>query len=266
MAIDPSIEAARPRGARRTHARDPVRTGVVRAQNERDYAGSAHPEFTLMLRALAIALLALLGGCNMVITQEPLFSQADAAGAARLREGVWAQPPAEKCAFDEAAPIKTWPSCANGLVVARDTLSGYSGQGDQRQWNSTPYVLAAGEPRVMQFYLTDSLGHSALAPALYIYIDLNPTRFDDQGRITEFQTWFAMCGPPPPQKAIANPDKGAAQTLRMGTLHPLAGLTMDKDGNNCTTASQDAVRRAAAASRAWSDEIATDRWLRDGDQ
>ena len=54
---------------------------------------------------------------------------------------------------------------------------------------------------------------------------------------------------------------------RYGTLHPLRGLTMDADGNDCTTASQATARLAAKASQAWTkpDSLNSDHWVRDGD-
>ena len=56
--------------------------------------------------------------------------------------------------------------------------------------------------------------------------------------------------------------------MRMGTLEPLSGLTMDKDDNNCTTTSQAVVQAAAKASVQWRkpEDTTEDRWVRAGDR
>ena len=62
---------------------------------------------------LAICAALLLGACNMVHSDHPLFTAADAAGAASFRPGVWADPD-PGCDFDPNLPVKQWPDCAHG--------------------------------------------------------------------------------------------------------------------------------------------------------
>ena len=117
-------------------------------------------------RSLAAALsLAVLGACNVVMTNAPVFSPADAAGAPALREGVWRQDGGDAgCKFDERQPLGTWPACANAVVIKGGALGGYRAQGDKKTWVSTPYILASGSPRVLQTYLDAEIGGVGLGP------------------------------------------------------------------------------------------------------
>lgn len=209
---------------------------------------------------LILAALSLLGACNMVITQQPVFSRLDAYGAPQLRQGVWDQPPSAACQFDKSAPLKTWPSCAQGAVVEPFKMSGFNDNNGKRAWTSLDYVLGWGRPQVLQAYLTSATGDPLPMPAFYFYIAVHPTQTDNLGRITAYKSWPVMCGPPPPAGA-KGPDGG---TPRYGTLSPLPGLTMDQGGNNCSTASKAAIRGAAGQSRAWNKEITASHWVRDG--
>jgi hypothetical protein len=213
-------------------------------------------------RVLVLAALALLGACNMVVTRDPVFSQADAAGAPVLRPGVWNGDPKDDCKVDEGRPLSEWPSCANGFVVMDDHRVGdFSDQGGKRAWSTTDYVLAAGPPRVMQVHLTG--GTDAMLPAAYFYAGYQPLKFDDQGRIVAGRAWFVICGPPPAQPA---PDSQEPAKQRMGTLHPFAGLTMDSDGNNCAPESPAALLNAARESRGLTapKDLSGSHWVRDG--
>jgi hypothetical protein len=207
--------------------------------------------------------LALLGACNMVMTKTPVFTLADAAGAPALKPGVWRQDGGDpSCQFDESQPYESWPACANGVVIKDGVMGAYRIQGDSKTWVSTPFILASGSPRVFQTYLDATIGMTSLPP-VYFYVALDPTASDDHGRITAFTSWIVLCGPPPPPGAMM-PD---GKTTRNGTLEPLPGLTMDASGNDCDTASPDAVRGAARASRQWAKptDITHDHWVRDGE-
>jgi hypothetical protein len=217
---------------------------------------------------LAIVGLLLLGACNMVVSKTPLFSKADTAGLAQLRPGVWRETPKDPCDFDETTPFAAWPSCANGFVVNGGQVGGYDTDANgKKTWTSVELVVAGGEPRVMQVLMKDlgvkGLGELPFGP-MYLYVAAHPTKSDAQGRIVAFSSWPILCGPPPPPDA-KGPD---GNSIRMGTLEPLPGLTMDKDGNNCTTTSQAVVQAAAKSSEQWRkpEDITEDRWVRDGDR
>jgi len=216
-----------------------------------------------MRLVLAIVALALLSGCNVVMTKDPLFTKADEAGAAPMRPGVWDTEPAPDCKVDESKPLTEWPSCASGFVVRGDGTAGsYKMQDGKPVWQSAPFIVAAGDPLVFQAQMTGSLGDAAMPP-VYVYAAVKPTKLDDQGRIVASVSWPVLCGPQPPKDA-----KGADGNQRSGTLHPFAGLTMDASANDCTTTSQDAVRGAAGASRKFTaaSDISSSHWVRDGDK
>lgn len=214
---------------------------------------------------LALAVLALLGACNMVVTKDPVFSRADGAGAASMRPGVWnGDSSSADCKVDESKPLSQWPECANGFVVLDDhRLGSFVDQSGARAWSTTEYVLAGGEPRILQVHVT--LGTDPVMPTVYLYAAYRPTRFDDQGRIVAGQSWVVICGPPPPAPASSSGTHGKPRT---GTLHPFRGLTMDSDGNNCTPDSPAALREAARQSRALTapKDISASHWVRDGDK
>lgn len=221
-----------------------------------------------MLRSLPIiAGLLLLGACNMVVTTTPLFSKADTAGEAQLRPGVWRETPKDPCDFDETKPFADWPGCANGFVVKDGQVGGYNTDANgKKTWTSSDLIVAGGEPRVMQVLMKDlgvkGLGDLPFGP-MYLYAAAHPTKTDAQGRIVAFTSWPILCGPPPPSDA-----KTPSGGMRMGTLEPLPGLTMDKDDNNCTTTSQSVVHAAANANAQWRkpEDTTDDRWVRDGDR
>jgi hypothetical protein len=223
--------------------------------------------FPLLFAALLGPLL--LGGCNMVYAEAPIFTQADAAGAPQLRPGLWAKRTAD-CTFDPAKPIADWPECADPSVVTAERV------GDPEDpAKLVPYVLAAGDPRVMQLEVRPDTDK----PLVWLFAGLKPLKTDAQGRITEARTWMVLCGPPPPPKPDApekaipedeTPDQTAAriqadidaQMNASVTREPLPGLTI-KDGM-CVATERDPVRNAARASAAWDEgEPAVIYWVRD---
>jgi len=214
-----------------------------------------------MRMALLAALL--LGGCNMVLTPTPMLTKADEGGAPGFKPGVWRGKDDPACAVDEHAPLDSWPGCANGAVVGDDDISVYQTVNGQRTAKAkVAYVLAAGEPRLLQI----SLAGVPLGPALslslsgYVYGGLRPTKTDEAGRITAYSAWLVLCGPPPP------PNAHGANTS-FATLAPFPGIVMDKTRQNCTTNSVAALRQAAVESAKLSDASpSTSYWVRDGDR
>jgi len=220
---------------------------------------------------LLLAAALMLGGCNMVYAEKAIFTQADAAGAPQLRPGLWVQHKPD-CDFDEAKPIAQWPECADPSLVTATTVGDMTDPTKQ-----TPYVLAGGDPRVLQIEVTPDPDK----PTIWIFAGLKPLKTDSQGRITEARTWMVQCGPPPPKppEDAAPPADEAApasgeqtadsiqadvdrQMAASVTREPLPGLTI-KDGM-CTATERDPVRNAAAASLAWDeDPPSVIHWVRD---
>jgi hypothetical protein len=218
--------------------------------------------------------LTLLSGCNVVMTKEPLFTQADAAGAPSLRPGVWLFFKEADCKVDESKPFTEWPDCAGGGLVKPGVVTGHKANAPADQLEDTPFVLAAGDPRIMQLQVDVDLSMQADASANggatasasgassshsqpYGYGAVRPTKFDDQGRVTAFTLWPIQCGPPPPKDKDGN-DAAPA------TLKPLPGIEMKPGDAVCTTKSVPALRNAAKASEAWAPPGRVDsHWLRD---
>lgn len=217
-----------------------------------------------------------LGGCNVVLTKEPLFQGADAAGAPTLRPGVWAFFKEPGCQLDESRPFDEWPNCSGGGLVGADDIAGPKSNAPKGTLERSPYVLAAGDPRIAQVQVTidTSVGasaeasggaevttHSSAAQSKpWGYAGVKPTKFDAQGRIVAFVSWPVLCGPPPPKNA-----KG--EDVALGTLHPFKGMEMKPGDAVCTTRSVIALRAAAKASEAYADKPAHElRWVRDGER
>lgn len=216
-----------------------------------------------IVAALAGLLLSLaLTACNRVVTPTPLFSAQDAADAPRLRDGLWmvegetfspgwGRSDDEVCVFDMQRPVTRWPACAEWVLVRDGEILHRSGDGKGKpEWASTPRVLAGGDPLVLQAGLIDEENP---AETEYGYFGLTVTKTDERGRIVAFHHWMTLCGAPPAQ--------GEGQPTRYLTWELLPGLT--GQGDNCTTDSKDVVRAATVASRAWANDKASMRWVRD---
>ena len=229
---------------------------------------------TLLRPALIAAGLALLSACNVVMTKEPLFTQADSAGAPNLRPGVWIFFKEADCKVDESRPFTEWPDCAGGGLVKGNSVEGHKAGAPPDQLEDTPFVLASGDPRIMQLQVdvdlsvqadasasggdaTASTSSSAAHSRPYGYAAVRPTKFDAEGRITAFRFWPVDCGPPPPK------DKNG-EDVAAATLKPLPGIEMKPGDAVCTTRSVSALRNAAKASEAWAPQPRGDsHWIRD---
>lgn len=212
------------------------------------------------MRALfaAVSLLAL-GSCNELITRTAMFSRADAVGAPPMRSGVWRAVDADnQCVFDSKKPVTSWPGCASPTLVIDGTFATYQGKNGHKEL--TPLggaLLVNGEPMILQFSPT---GDPRADDQAYGYAAVRVTKRDDQGRIVGYSMWEVGCGPPPSDDA-KKPDGSSG---RSGTTTPLPGLVMDKDGNDCSATSPQAIRDAAAASEKWTPPLNVV-WVRDGD-
>jgi hypothetical protein len=195
-------------------------------------------------RSWTILALALsLGGCNMVVSDRPLFTKADTHDTPVFKAGLWgAEDP--NCVFDSTQPLESWPKCAGGSAIP-------AGQGILQGTDGTEILIAAGDPLIGQLHFRPG----GPIPISYVYGALVPTAWDAQHRVIEVEAWLVQCGPPRP--AAANGDQEAGVSL-----HPMPGLKVKDD--NCVADSPLLVRKAAIASRAWQTPQKT-HWIRDGD-
>ncbi|HEX2559095.1 hypothetical protein [Phenylobacterium sp.] len=204
------------------------------------------------MRALLVALASLmLSACNVVMSEEPLFTDADAKRAPPFRDGAWVSMTAE-CQAQWHAPKAAPPPCAEhgevrgGRLVPPD---------DPAQ---SVIVAGGGEPLIVQVQFTPEEASTGEPFRIHIFGALKPTRRDDQGRIVEARRWLVLCGEPPP---------GAGQdSLRREehlTKKLLPGLILDKELGICRARTAAVVRNAARASEAWDVEKAVVRWVSD---
>lgn len=204
---------------------------------------------------LGLCLMVLLGACNRVHSDGPLFFADGGPDAPQLRAGLWIiEQGGEDCRFDVRKPVNHWPDCAAWMLVRDGEILGYDKPGKDKparsgDWTSVPYVLAAGSPLILQLAMTEDgkIDHQ--------YFGLEPTA-GPASAITAVRSWPVLCGPPPPKAS-------AGETPRFVTLDPLPGMTLA--GDNCTTGAAEAVRNAAGPSRGWAgeDEVGGARWIRD---
>ena len=222
---------------------------------------------------LTVACLALLSACNVVMTKDPLFTQADGAGAPTLRQGVWLFFKQPGCQVDESKPFTEWPDCAGGGYVKAGAVSAHTGKTPPDQLEDTPFVIASGDPRIMQVQVDVDLSMQAEATASgdatatasasppvharpYGYGGIKVTKLDDQGRIVAFTLWPVQCGPPPKNKN--------GEDVVGSTTKPLPGIEMKPGDAVCSTRSVAALRGAAKASEAWAPQPAPEsHWIRD---
>jgi hypothetical protein len=227
--------------------------------------------------ALAVATAMALSGCNMVMTDKPMFTAADGASAPALHPGVWR---IEKrgCDFDESQPQDQWPLCSRAQASV----------GKSPFWQEV-----AGDPVLLQTPF--ALPGGKESDTKYFYVAVRPLKLDAAGRVVAMKSWPVRCGPPPPQvspirpapaaakkpdsmtnaewadlqaklaKLEADSERLQAQANRMaGTKNPLPGMKMDGDsGASCTPDSVASLRNAAKASEAWADDDAVSHWVRE---
>lgn len=175
---------------------------------------------------LAATATAALGGCNLVMTEKPMFVLADGASAPPLRQGVWRIDKSD-CPIDETLPQDKWPRCADASP----------GVGPKPFW-----LEAAGDPDLLQTPpLQIPLGQGT--KPFYLYEAIRPLKLDPQGRVIAMKTWSVRCGPPPPPDpqlaaAEARADAEEAQAERETPAAPGAargpGLTSLTDPSSLT--------------------------------
>lgn len=232
----------------------------------------------------------LLGACtNMVRSEAPWFSPADAASAPPLRDGVWAAVDPD-CRFDAGKPLEEWPGCARGRVIrggeelVLNSIKTEDSRGRLKRvdydWSSESFVLAAGAPRIHQRACGEprdaeepeaessgntverSRANEAVSRLVYCYAGLRSDALDAEGRIVVFTTWPIWCGPFPQR---AEGERGPNVTDA-----PFPGLTVV--GEHCVADDVAALRAAATASEtleapgepAHPLAHARFRWVRDG--
>jgi len=195
-----------------------------------------------MRHLLVLALATAVAGCNLVYSDQPLFTATNAAAAPQAEAGLWLMD-SDTCVVDLKAPVEDWPACAEHQSVADHGPRAF------RLFPGGELRLAAGEPLILQ--TREKADHGRWT---YVYAGGVATAFGLDGRATAFRFWPVECGPPPPK-----PAEGEAHP-RYVTLTPLPGLRIH--GDDCRARDPAAVRRAAKASEAWAETTSGIRWVR----
>lgn len=206
---------------------------------------------------LGLCVVLLMGGCNLVTTDQPLFFASDAPDAPRLRNGLWVIDDVDgsDCRFDPGMPVNRWPDCADWMLVRDGELLGYDPPeneygADVGEWTRRLFILAAGEPMVLQFEEPSN------ERPTFLFLGLEATA-GDSTRIIAIRTWPVVCGPPPPHGAMIGDKR------RYVTLDPLPGLIVNSE-RGCTATEASVVRNAASWSRSRAnDQVGGAHWIRD---
>lgn len=243
-----------------------------------------------VIRILMLAfLLPVLGGCNIVVSEQPWFTAEQAAGAPRLRPGLWVNAASPDCEFDEGASFESLPECAGPAMVLTDGT--YAGlpkperrdrpgfvMTDPRTWDQIRHVLVSGEPMIDQLVAEDAFRNddddnpavSVPKKSGFIYLGVEPSSFDPEGRIVAMQLWLVQCGPIKRAKSPLAPGAKRSGEVREESLFPVTkkpfkGLKMVDQV--CMATSELALRNAALKSKSIvigeQDGVTRRRWLRD---
>ena len=72
----------------------------------------------MLAKSWLLPILAMLGACNMVISETPMFDESDRASVI-VKDGIWLSA-ANDCDFDPTPPEAKWPECAVWVVVRKN--------------------------------------------------------------------------------------------------------------------------------------------------
>ena len=200
--------------------------------------------------AVVLAAALALGACNLVVTDEPMFNDADSASSVVMKPGVWVFDtpcPAEKQAQNECEAPTPFLITASDIRKTDQTDPSLSEP-------PMPYVLVAGDPPIAQIE-AQSPEAGARADTFYIYAAVHPTKFDDDKKVVVAEVWPIMCGPPPAPGQGGGKDGDA-------TTQPLEGMKMG-DGAQCTPFNKGVLANAVQPSKDWAGGAATIWWKQD---
>jgi len=192
----------------------------------------------MRLRLLGLlGLSALLGACNVAMSDMPLFADAQRSSTLLLEDGIWTLDKPD-CAADLAKPRKDWPACVDWMIVGgnKALLGSDSKPGDGPE----DILIVDGKPPLLQAKVTTSG-----SPPTWGYLVFHPQVVSKAGTITAVEVWAVACG-------TQEPGGGASPKI-----HPYPGFNEE-----CRTTSVDALRAAASKARAADTETVTWRWVR----
>lgn len=193
---------------------------------------------TLSSRCILAALLLALVGCNIAVSDVPVFGEAQRSSV-RLKDGYWAI--AERdCHYDAAQPVNSWPGCADWMIIADNQIVR---ERDKNVLGVEPRLLIAdGKPLIAQVL---SKSEKSEAP-YYTFAAIEPKAIAPTGQIAAMDLWIIECR--------ADPLRSPPGATAVGNY---PGFDAD-----CRPRSIQALRAAAAASRPHQDEMIVAKWVR----
>lgn len=193
---------------------------------------------TLSRRSILWVLLVMLAGCNIAVSDKPIFGEAQRS-TVRLKDGYWAIAE-QTCHYDATQPVDSWPGCADWIVIAGNQIVR---ERDKNVFGVDPTLLiGAGKPLIMQVF---SKSENGQAP-FYTFGAIEPTAITPAGEIAAMQVWIVEC--------VANSSRSPPGASTVGHY---PGFDAD-----CHPGSIDALRAAATASRPHEDEMIVAKWVR----
>jgi len=177
-----------------------------------------------------------------VLSHHALFQRADPQSAPPLREGVWLTMPVDGCAVDVAKPAAQWPECADWTLIAQGRIVRIKFfRRHAPRLASVPFILAAGDPRVLQEPAT-------VNPGAYQFTVVHPVQIDAEGKITAVETWSVVCPPTPAsgEQEITIPGLKSGRTA-------------------CYVRDIGTLNKVIRQGEAWAPHQSM-RWIRDGDR
>jgi len=188
-------------------------------------------------RGLLLPILLALGACNMAISDQPMFSDAQRSSV-QLRDGYWVMDDRE-CRFDAAQRAEAWPECADWAVIVGNRIVG---ERVKDLGGVDPALfIADGKPLILQMHSKPQKGEESF----YHFAAIEPAATDADGRVGAFALWIVKCG------VEERKPRGSAK------VKPYPGFNAE-----CRPVSVEALRAAAIASRPQSDELNRLKWVR----
>jgi len=185
---------------------------------------------------LLAVLLPAVGACNMLISEAPMYVDADRASVAP-RNGIWLSPN-RGCEFDSRAAEATWPDCAMWIVVRNRGAELLLSDG-KKQIETLGGFFAAGVPIIVQARWIDTAKEPRRA--YYGFYGVKPHQIGPDGLFSAASIWVVECG---------------TQANQNADIVPFPGI-----GPDCRPPSKEAIRSAAQRSRR-DDAFEEWRWLR----
>jgi len=188
-----------------------------------------------VVRRLCLIVLLALGGCNLAVSDHPMFSSAERL-ATPLKDGPWVADVPD-CKFNVDSPKTGWPKCALWTVVSDNKMVDVSGDKDEDR--PAGFLIVGGQPPIVQIDMLENGKHG------FLFIAIEPTSKPPSGPITTLNIWGVTCG-----------RQNDPVDSRQG-VSPFPGFNKE-----CQPQTAAALRAAAVASRPKSGEITRMKWVR----